>query len=111
MREFAGTLRLPTSKSAGPEPLRNQCTGFNGLAEATLLSTGGPRSSSWKAYRVRRPDLSRHEVAEPNGEANDRVATLVGCGGRENEYALPPVTRLPKCPPPERNDALAFPKW
>ena len=69
------------AKTFAPYGFRNEALyPCYGLAEATLLSAGGPHSSAWKTYRVRRSNLLRHEVAEANGEPNDRVATLVGCG-------------------------------
>lgn len=49
-----------------------------GLAEATLMVSGGPRSQGLSAVRLDRPALARHVVADARSEAHS--ITLAGCG-------------------------------
>ncbi len=50
-----------------------------GLAEATLMVSGGPRQTAPTIIRVRADALARHQVQETSGNGS-ATRTLVGCG-------------------------------
>jgi acyl carrier protein len=51
-----------------------------GLAESTLLASGGLGVSPLVVQRVLRSGLARHRVVAANGEESSKVRSLVGCG-------------------------------
>jgi acyl-CoA synthetase (AMP-forming)/AMP-acid ligase II len=74
-----------------------------GLAEATLLVTGGDRGLGFRARRVQRDFAERHRVvaAPPDASPASGTVTLIGCGrprGTQKVVIVDPEHRTPCAP-------------
>ena len=74
-----------------------------GLAEATLLVTGGEGPAAPRVRRVRKSALARHRFEEAAAEGDDDAVAMVGCGkplGDQEVRIVDPETRA-SCGPGE----------
>lgn len=71
-----------------------------GLAEATLIVSGGAKSAPPVLHTVQQASLEQHEVVTPASE-NDDVRTLVSCGSTllKQQIVIVDPTSLTRCQP------------